>query len=125
VRADNDATRDAALLDIDAGMAEILARRGIASSQEELMRVPAVPCAPEQRGMWMDAIAACGIPAIELPSGAGHDAMMMAQIVPVSMLFVRCGNGGISHNPAEIVDVADVTIAAAVTMEFVARLTGV
>jgi N-carbamoyl-L-amino-acid hydrolase len=124
VRADNDATRDAALADIDRGIAEILSRRGIRDEQEELMRVPAVPCAPEARGMWLDAIAATGIPAIELPSGAGHDAMMMAEVVPVSMLFVRCGNGGISHNPAEIVDVADVTIAASVTMEFLGRLMG-
>jgi len=123
VRADNDATRDAALADIDLGIAEILTRRGITAEQEELMRVPAVPCSPEQRSMWLDAIAATGIPAIELPSGAGHDAMMMANVVPVSMLFVRCGNGGISHNPREIVDVADVTIAASVTMEFLARLT--
>jgi hydantoinase/carbamoylase family amidase len=123
VRADNDVTRDAALADIDVGIADILARRGITATQEELMRVPAVPCSPEQRAMWLDAIAATGIPAIELPSGAGHDAMMMANVVPVSMLFVRCGNGGISHNPREIVDVADVTIAASVTMEFLARLT--
>lgn len=123
VRADNDATRDAALADIDQGIAEILSRRGIVAEQEELMRVPAVPCSPEQRAMWLDAIAASGIPAIELPSGAGHDAMMMANVMPVSMLFVRCGNGGISHNPREIVDVADVTIAASVAMEFLARLT--
>ncbi|QEI08176.1 hydantoinase/carbamoylase family amidase [Pigmentiphaga aceris] len=123
VRADNDATRDAALADIDTGIAEILTRRGITAQQEELMRVPAVPCSPTQRAMWLDAIAATGIPAVELPSGAGHDAMMMANVVPVSMLFVRCGNGGISHNPREIVDVADVTIAASVTMEFLARLT--
>jgi hydantoinase/carbamoylase family amidase len=123
VRADTDAVRDAALTDIDRGIAEILSRRGIQDEQETLMRVAAVPCAPAQRAMWLDAIAACGIPAIELPSGAGHDAMMMAQVVPVSMLFVRCGNGGISHNPAEIVDVADVTVAAGVTMEFLGRLT--
>lgn len=123
VRADHDATRDAALADIDLGIADILSRRGITAEQEELMRVPAVPCSPEQRAMWLEAIAATGIPAIELPSGAGHDAMMMANVVPVSMLFVRCGNGGISHNPREIVDVADVTIAASVTMEFLARLT--
>ena len=122
VRADHDATRDAALADIDRGIADILARRGITATQEELMRVAAVPCAPAQRAMWLDAIAATGLPAIELPSGAGHDAMMMAQVVPVSMLFVRCGNGGISHNPAEIVDVADVALAASVTMAFLARL---
>jgi purine nucleoside phosphorylase len=45
-----------------------------------------------------------------LPSGAGHDAAMMAAICPATMLFVRC-RGGISHNPAESVEEADVAAA--------------
>ena len=45
-----------------------------------------------------------------LPSGAGHDAAMMASIAPATMLFVRC-KGGISHNPAESVEAADVAVA--------------
>ena len=53
--------------------------------------------------------AAFGV-ATGLPSGAGHDAAMMASIAPAAMLFVRCA-GGISHNPAEAVDEADVAVA--------------
>jgi allantoate deiminase len=45
-----------------------------------------------------------------LPSGAGHDAAMMATITPVAMLFVRC-RGGISHHPDESVEEADVAVA--------------
>jgi allantoate deiminase len=45
-----------------------------------------------------------------LASGAGHDAAMMANIAPATMLFVRC-KGGISHNPAESVEAADVAVA--------------
>ena len=45
-----------------------------------------------------------------LASGAGHDAAMMAAICPATMLFVRC-QGGISHNPAESVEEADVAVA--------------
>ncbi len=45
-----------------------------------------------------------------LPSGAGHDAAMMAHIAPAAMLFVRC-RGGISHHPAESVEEADVAVA--------------
>ena len=48
--------------------------------------------------------------ATRLPSGAGHDAAMMARIAPAAMLFVRCA-GGISHNPAESVEEADVAVA--------------
>ena len=48
-------------------------------------------------------IEALGVPALELPSGAGHDAGILASAgVPSGMLFVRSLNGGVSHNPAEL-----------------------
>jgi allantoate deiminase len=58
----------------------------------------------------MSAAYAMGTTAPALPSGAGHDAVTMADAVPVGMMFVRC-KGGISHNPAETVDVDDVAAA--------------
>ncbi|MDZ7893975.1 MAG: M20/M25/M40 family metallo-hydrolase [Sphingobium sp.] len=68
-----------------------------------------------------DALAAEGQPVRQLVSGAGHDAMVMAALCPTAMLFIRCG-GGISHNPAENVAVADVDIALRVMLGFIARL---
>ena len=62
-----------------------------------------------------------GIPVRRLPSGAGHDAMVMAEVAEVGMLFVRCGAGGVSHNPAETVDEADAGLAAAALFEFIRR----
>lgn len=64
------------------------------------------------------AIAAAGIPPRSLVSGAGHDAMTFARIMPATMLFVRC-RGGISHNPAETVTVEDVAVALKVLERFV------
>jgi allantoate deiminase len=52
-----------------------------------------------------------------LPSGAGHDAMAMAALCPVVMLFVRC-KGGISHNPAEAITVDDADAAIQVMLDF-------
>ncbi len=49
-------------------------------------------------------------PAVTLGSGAGHDAVVMAGVTEVAMLFVRC-KGGISHNPAESVAEEDVAVA--------------
>ena len=50
----------------------------------------------------LEQLAALGLPAVELPSGAGHDAGVLAAAgVPVAMLFVRSLNGGISHSPVE------------------------
>ena len=53
-----------------------------------------------------------------LPSGAGHDTMIMGQICPAGMLFVRC-KGGISHNPLESITSADCEIALAALTRFV------
>jgi N-carbamoyl-L-amino-acid hydrolase len=122
VRAPDDAVRDAALADLDADIAAICGRRGVRHAMEEIMRVAATPCAAPQRALWSAAIAAHGVPVHELPSGAGHDAMMVAKAAPVSMLFVRCGNGGVSHNPLETVTEEDVQLAGQVTETFLLGL---
>jgi len=57
----------------------------------------------------------------ELPSGAGHDAMVMAHVTDVAMLFVRCA-GGISHHPDEAVAEADVALAVEAATRFVREL---
>ena len=55
-----------------------------------------------------------------LPSGAGHDAMEMARIAPIGMLFVRCGNGGISHHPDETMTRPTPTSPARALVDFIA-----
>jgi allantoate deiminase len=64
-----------------------------------------------------EAVAACGHPVLRLPSGAGHDAVMLSTVAPIAMLFVRCA-GGVSHNPAESVTADDVAAAIEVTTKF-------
>jgi acetylornithine deacetylase/succinyl-diaminopimelate desuccinylase-like protein len=51
-----------------------------------------------------------GRPVLQLASGAGHDAVEMAGVTEIAMLFVRC-KGGVSHNPAESVMDEDVAVA--------------
>jgi N-carbamoyl-L-amino-acid hydrolase len=46
-------------------------------------------------------VQACGLPVFRMPSGAGHDAMKLHEVMPQAMLFVRGQNAGISHNPLE------------------------
>jgi allantoate deiminase len=58
---------------------------------------------------------------IRLPSGAGHDAAIMAKITPAAMLFIRCKNG-ISHHPDESVKIGDVQIAFDVINGFIQSL---
>ena len=100
-------------------MREIAARRGVEIKQRRVLTAAAVPCAPALQQAWAESIArVTGAEALRLPSGAGHDAMMMASLTGVGMLFVRCGNGGISHHPAEIADAADAEVAARVFQDF-------
>ena len=66
-------------------------------------------------------IAAVGVEPRRLPSGAGHDAMMLARVCDVGMMFVRCGAGGVSHNPAETVSAEDARIATRAVLEFMRR----
>ena len=68
-----------------------------------------------------EAVAAAGLPVERLPSGAGHDAVVMSEVVPVAMLFVRCA-GGISHHPAESVTADDVAAAIDVLERFLDAL---
>jgi allantoate deiminase len=69
------------------------------------------------------AITALGHTPIRLPSGAGHDAQVMAQLCPSAMLFVRC-RGGISHNPAEQTDPADLAAGVDVLLNVLLELAG-
>jgi allantoate deiminase len=77
----------------------------------------ATTCAPALAARLGQAIGALGYPVRELPSGAGHDGAALAALTPFAMLFVRC-KGGISHNPAESVEVADVAVAIEVLSRF-------
>jgi acetylornithine deacetylase/succinyl-diaminopimelate desuccinylase-like protein len=75
------------------------------------------------RGALRAAIEARGLPVIELASGAGHDAGVLAAAgVESGMLFVRAGNGGISHNPDETASDEDVALAVDVLTDALDRL---
>lgn len=77
----------------------------------------AVPCDPALTARLEHAVAAIGVPVVRLPSGAGHDGVIISTRLPVAMLFVRC-QGGISHNPAESVTDDDVAAAIAALDRF-------
>ena len=118
IRAAEDGERLAAVQDILDGIAAICARRGIAHEVETLVQAAAVPCAPGLMDRLGAAVERAGLPRFDLPSGAGHDAMALAGLTDVAMLFTRCGNGGISHNPLETMTADDADIAAAVLLDF-------
>jgi N-carbamoyl-L-amino-acid hydrolase len=101
IRSTTDAVRDACARDVLARLEAICERRGVSYRIEETMRAAAAPCAPDWQQRWAGAVEAAGLPPYRLPSGAGHDAMKLHEVMPQAMLFVRGENAGISHNPLE------------------------
>jgi hydantoinase/carbamoylase family amidase len=123
IRAADDATRDAAVADINRMIDEICARRKVTVEDVQPgMKVPAAPCSAEHRALWREVLKEQGLPEFELPSGAGHDAMAIEKVASVSMLFTRCGNGGISHNPREIITAEDAEVAGRAVLAFMRKL---
>jgi allantoate deiminase/N-carbamoyl-L-amino-acid hydrolase len=120
IRAPDDSVRDAAVADVLAQIEHIATRRKVRADVRRVLEAACAPCATDLQAQWAAAIArVTGESApLHLPSGAGHDAMKMASITPIGMLFVRCGNGGISHHPDETMSADDAEVAARAFIDF-------
>jgi len=101
--------------------AAIARRRGLTLDWHPIQSSPAVACDGPLTAILTSAIRATGLEPLPLVSGAGHDAVPISAVAPVSMLFVRCYKG-ISHNPAEHVEAADLATAIAVAEKFILNL---
>jgi len=90
---------------------------------DEAGRTEPVAMSDTVRGALRAAIEARGLPVVELASGAGHDAGVLAAAgVEAGMLFVRAGSGGVSHHPDESAADEDVALAVDVLTDALDRL---
>jgi allantoate deiminase len=121
VRHSHDGTRTSAVEELVSEAHKIATSRGLTLERTDRLDQPAVPMDERLTAFLTDAIEAAGYPVRTMPSGAGHDAMVMAAKVPTAMLFLR-SPGGISHHPAEAVLEEDVEAALRVASEFLLRL---
>jgi N-carbamoyl-L-amino-acid hydrolase len=122
IRATTNAVRDACANDVLAALKAICERRGLAFKIEETMRAAAAPSAAPWQARWEQAVEASGLPVFRMPSGAGHDAMKLHELMPQAMLFVRGENAGISHNPLESTTSDDMQLAVDAFMQLLNRL---
>jgi allantoate deiminase len=116
-----DGEREAAVEQLIARAEAVAARRDLSLEYKRQMSEPAVPMDERLTAWLIDAVEAAGFPARTMPSGAGHDAMVMATRMPAAMLFLR-SPGGISHHPAESVLEEDVEGALHVGRRFLERV---
>jgi N-carbamoyl-L-amino-acid hydrolase len=123
IRATTDPARDACMRDTLDQLARICERRGLHFTLEETMRQPAAPSDPQWQKRWERAVEALGLPVYRMPSGAGHDAMKLAEVMPQAMLFMRGLNSGISHNPLEEITNDDTELAVRAFQHLLEQLT--
>ena len=119
IRHQDDASRARAIAALQRETEAICARRGISAAWAPIHEHAATPCTPALVAQLAAVVSDMGLPVHELPSGAGHDAVTMAAVTDIAMLFVRSTGG--SHNPDEAVDEADVALA----IEAASRFAGV
>jgi allantoate deiminase len=120
VRHPADRMREAAVERLSKSAAEIAGRRGLKMSWESHLDQASVAMDPGLTAL-LDRAVARSAPAHRMPSGAGHDAMILAAKMPAAMLFLRC-EGGISHHPSENVNEADVAAALDAGVAFLSEL---
>ena len=120
LRSPDDATRLGAYADIVAAVHAIGRRRHVGVSVDRSFESSAVACSPRLMVELEQAVRALGIPPRRLPSGAGHDAMAIAALTEICMIFVRC-KGGVSHHPDEAITASDAEIGARALLDFIRK----
>ena len=118
LRAPDDARRAAALADLKASIHSIAMARGVRVTVAKTHEANAFVCDPRIVAGLTSAVEQVGVQPRLLPSGAGHDTMVMGELCPAGMLFVRC-KGGISHNPLESITLEDCAFGLAALIRFV------
>jgi allantoate deiminase len=121
IRSPHDSVRAQATEFLLALAQSIAASRFLACEVNLLMDQSAVPMDEELTELLTESVAATGLAARRLPSGAGHDAMVMATRLPTAMLFLR-SPAGLSHHPDESVLPIDIAAALQVSERFLLRL---
>jgi allantoate deiminase len=121
VRHAEDAARQDGVAALREEAQAIGARRGVDVGWEERLDTPAVAVDAALADRLAAAVADAGLSVHRLPSGAGHDGVVLSQLTGIAMLFVRCA-GGVSHHPDETVAESDVAAALDVLDGFLERL---
>jgi beta-ureidopropionase / N-carbamoyl-L-amino-acid hydrolase len=106
---------------LEAGVRECAARRRLEVEIEWVSEGSPVACAPAPRKAIIEAVQELGHPYLELPSGASHDAALLARICPMGMIFIPSRDGR-SHCPEEWSDPEDVALGAETLLAAVLRL---
>lgn len=96
-------------------------KRGLSYTIETIAQDQPVEMHPAMIREIEEAVKSVGVEYMTMPSGAGHDAMHWAEVVPTGMIFIPCRDG-ISHNPAEFAEMDDIVTGAEVLDKVLRKL---
>jgi len=116
-----DSVRQRTLQELSQQAEHIAQERGLRLEWRLVQEAPSVPCDRSLQQILSECVERNLGRAISLRGGAGHDAVAMAQVGPIGMLFVRCA-GGVSHHPSESIDPADLSVAIQVLADAILAL---
>ncbi len=122
LRAPSNELRDALERRVMQEIQRIGQERSVSVELKPTLQISAAPSDDSLKQLWHNALHDLGLPVFELPSGAGHDAMKMHDIMPQAMLFVRGLNSGISHNPLESTTAQDMQLGVDALMHVLQQL---
>lgn len=117
------ASKQKVVQELTAAITEIQGRRGVGTEIITLTDEKPVEISREIVEFLHNIARESDYTAMLMPSGAGHDAMHLAEFTPTGMLFVPC-KGGISHNPAEWASIDDIAAGTQVLLKAVSKLAG-
>ena len=117
VRHQEDSVRAAAIAWLCQEADQIAAERKLGLERLLVQETPSVVCDPDFITRLAAAAKSVTGDSFQLPSGAGHDAVVLSQLCPAGMLFVRCRDG-LSHHPDEFVEVDDIELALRTAVRF-------
>ncbi len=120
LRSASDTARTAAVERFERESRAIADRRRLGLAIDPIHTIRTTPCDTKIQEQLAAAVSVRGARPIKLPSGAGHDGLMMSKLCPIGMLFVRC-KGGVSHNPAEYATPQDIGVATAALIAFIEK----
>jgi N-carbamoyl-L-amino-acid hydrolase len=103
---------------------QLVVAERVAITRRQLARFEPVDFDPAMIDLVEQHARVLGHSTMRMPSGAGHDAQMLARVCPTSMIFVPSVNG-LSHNLAELTDAADLQAGADVLLQMIVELAGV
>jgi allantoate deiminase len=121
VRHPSDARRVAAFSKLCAAGRKIARRRRVVFSVGVTQDNGSVACSRSLTALLARSVRARLGSCVAIPSGAGHDAVVLSSLTPVTMLFVRCRHG-LSHHPDEYVQTRDLAAALGIMVDFLTRL---